>query len=335
MLENYWYIACRGKALKNKPVPFTLFNRHMVLFRDRNNQPAALEDRCQHRNARLSCGSIVEGTVRCPYHGWRYDQSGKLAEIPYSDTDPADDHSPVPSFPCCEQNGYIWVSPGQPAASKPYPFPHLDEPGWVSFRMNTLFDGPVESCLENFLDCPHATHVHRHWFRTPTSKSVKATIRTLDDGAIVEYFSEPREKSVVWLLLSPGKEQMKHTDRFIAPATSRVDYKFTNDREYIITSSCTPIDEASTRVHTVISFRFGKIAPLVRLFFEPLSRLIIKQDVRIIRQQQANIRRFGKADFTVIEQDVLFKPILAWRKALRDGTPPPKAGEESHINMRL
>jgi hypothetical protein len=128
---------------------------------------------------------------------------------------------------------------------------------------------------------------------------------------------------------------MKHTDRFIAPATSRVDYQFSSNREYIISSSCTPINQTTTRVHTVVSFRFGKIAPLIRLFFEPLSHLIIQQDVRIIRQQQANIQRFGKPEFTAIEQDVLFKPILAWRKALRNGTAPPVAGQVSQVEMRF
>ncbi len=335
MLENYWYIACRSKALKNKPVAFTLFDRQMVLFRDRNGQPTALEDRCQHRNARLSCGQIIDGTLRCPYHGWRYDATGTVIEIPYSNSEP-NELCPIPNFPCCESDGYIWVSAGQPAArTKPYAFPHLGESGWVSFRMDTQFDGPVESCLENFLDCPHAIFVHRYWFRSATAKRVTATIRHLDDGAIVEYSEEPREKSVVWSLLTAGEPEMKHTDRFIAPATSRVDYQFSSNREYIISSSCTPINQTTTRVHTVVSFRFGKIAPLIRLFFEPLSHLIIQQDVRIIRQQQANIQRFGKPEFTAIEQDVLFKPILAWRKALRNGTAPPVAGQVSQVEMRF
>ncbi len=87
---------------------------------------------------------------------------------------------------------------------------------------------------------------------------------------------------------------MRHTDRFIAPATSRVDYEFSDGRYYIITSSCTPVGAHETQVYTVISFRFGRIGALVRLFFEPLSHVIIRQDTRMLRLQQANLRRFGR-----------------------------------------
>lgn len=333
MLENYWYIACRSTKLKHTPLSVILFSKPLVLFRDQNNQAVALEDRCQHRNAPLSCGKVVNGTVQCPYHGWRYASDGQLTEIPYSYSLPA---KAIPSYSCIEQEGYIWVCVGQPKAGlKPYSFPQLGKQGWISFRLDTLFSSSVEACLENFLDCPHATHVHKNWFRTPTAKPVKAIVRSLDDGAIAEYFNEPREKSVVWSLLSPSGEEMKHTDRFIAPATSQVNYQFKKGRQYIISSCCTPINDHTTRVHTVISFHYGKLAPLIRLFFKPLSLIIIKQDVRIMQLQSDNVKRFGGTNFSVIKEDLLFNQIAAWRKSIKDGTTPPKSGEEIHVDMRL
>ncbi len=333
MLEDYWYIACRSNKLKHNLLSVTIFNKPLVLFRDRNSQAVAMEDRCQHRNAPLSCGKVVNGTVQCPYHGWRYSGDGKLTEIPYSYSRPS--HT-IPSYPCYEQDGYIWVCVGEPKAElKPYCFPHLGEQGWTSFRLDTLFSSSVEACLENFLDCPHATHVHRTWFRTPTAKPVKAIVQTLDDGAVAEYFNEPREKSVIWSLLTPSAEEMKHTDRFIAPATSQVNYHFSKGRKYIISSCCTPINDDTTRVHTVVNFHYGKLAPLIRLFFQPLALIIIKQDVRMMQLQHNNVKRFGSANFTVISEDLLFKQIAAWRKAIKQGINPPKSGEETHVDMRL
>lgn len=128
---------------------------------------------------------------------------------------------------------------------------------------------------------------------------------------------------------------MRHTDRFVAPATSQVEYAFPGGRAYSITSACTPVDARTTRVHTVISFRFGHVAPLVRLVFEPLSRVIIRQDVRMLAMQSANIRRFGGPAFHVIAQDVLANHILDWRRALRDDETPPAAGNEQHVALRL
>jgi hypothetical protein len=128
---------------------------------------------------------------------------------------------------------------------------------------------------------------------------------------------------------------MRHTDRFIAPATSRVDYRFPNGLHYIITSSCTEIGPAETEVYTVISFRFGRIGALVRLYFEPLARLIIAQDVRMLAAQQANVERFGGPRFASTRADLLAPHIAAWREALRSGAPPPAAGKEQDVEIRL
>lgn len=39
---------------------------------------------CRHRGSRLLCGSgTLRGAIRCPYHGWTYDQSGELIAAPF------------------------------------------------------------------------------------------------------------------------------------------------------------------------------------------------------------------------------------------------------------
>jgi len=165
-----------------------------------------------------------------------------------------------------------------------------------------MFDGSVESCLENFLDCPHATFVHNFWFRKLTARSLQATVTATDDGAVASYYDEPREGSVVWKFFSKSNSTMQHTDRFIAPSTTRVDYIFSDKRHYVITSSCTPLSESKTCVYTVITFRFGRIGWFVRLFFEPLSRWIIHQDVNMVALQQDNIERFQQPQALVVAE---------------------------------
>ena len=308
----------------------------MVIFRAQNGKPAALEDRCLHRNAKLSDGKVNNGQISCPYHGWKYRGDGTLAEIPAVCSEHLQQDVSLKTYPCIEQDGFIWVVPSEvPATERPTPFPFLNKKGWTNFVMTTDFNAPVEACLENFLDCPHATHVHKGWFRTPTREKVHAVVRTLDDGAVAEYFNEPRKKSVVWRLLSKTKASMQHTDRFIAPATSRVDYIFSDKRHYTITSSCTPLAAEVTRVYTVMNFKFGNLGWFIRLFFEPLSRLIIKQDVAMLNKQYANIRRFGRAKFQYTPVDLLGPHIVHWREALARNRKPPAAGHEQHVDMRL
>jgi phenylpropionate dioxygenase-like ring-hydroxylating dioxygenase large terminal subunit len=331
-------IACRSRELgRSKTLALTLEGKPMVLYRSAAAAVAALEDRCAHRNAPLSKGVVCGAGLRCRYHGWLWGADGSLLEVPSLAGGQAQDPSVrVKHYHACEQDGFIWVSLSETApASLPLRFPHLDEPGWRSFVMQNRFDAPVEACLENFLDCPHATYLHRYWFRAPVAKKVRARVRCLADGAQAEYFGEPREKSLVWWLLAPRHGEMRHVDRFIAPRTSRVDYAFPGGLHYIITSSCSAIDERTTLVSTVISFRHPWLGALIRIVFEPLARRIIAQDVGMLADQYANIARFGEPRFSSTSADLLGKYIVAWRSALAAGAPPPPAGNSYDVDIRL
>jgi phenylpropionate dioxygenase-like ring-hydroxylating dioxygenase large terminal subunit len=331
-------IACRSQELARKrTLAVTLEGQAVVLYRSHDGDVAALEDRCAHRNAPLSQGTVCETGLRCRYHGWTWGADGSLKEIPALAQGGAQYSSiRIKHYPVCEQQGFVWVSLYESKPQTvPLVFPHLGAPGWTSFIMKNRFDAPVEACLENFLDCPHATYLHRHWFRTPTAKNVRATIRCLPDGAEVEYFDEPREKSLVWWLIAPRRGGMRHVDRFIAPRTSRVDYEFPGGLHYVITSSCSAINQGATQVYTVISFRYPWMGPLIRLLFEPLARRIIRQDIDMLAAQYANIARFGGARFTHTGADFLGQHITSWRRALSDGTPPPPARDVHEVEIRL
>jgi phenylpropionate dioxygenase-like ring-hydroxylating dioxygenase large terminal subunit len=324
MLEDYWHIACASKSLKRKPKALTVFSKDIAICRNDQGQPFAVEDRCAHRNLPLHCGKLVNGQLQCPYHGWTYNSKGQASNIPAipEQQKVISSKIKITAYPCYEVNGYIWICISQnPVHKSPPVFPFINKPGWTTFRMQTRFDATVENCLENFLDIPHATFVHRLWFRSPHSETIKADIKELSDGAVAEYIKEPRKKSLVFRLLSKSKTLLEHTDRFIAPAMSRVDYKFSDKRHYIISSFCTPINKDETEVFTVITFKYKYIGLLIRCVFEPLSRLIIRQDVNILKKQQRNIQRFGEEKFVQIPQDLLRPYIISWREAISANKP--------------
>ena len=58
VLRDFWYAAVPVHKLANGPKPFRLLGQDVVLFLDEEGAPAALEDRCCHRTAKLSKGSI-------------------------------------------------------------------------------------------------------------------------------------------------------------------------------------------------------------------------------------------------------------------------------------
>ena len=336
MLTDYWYIACCCRELGRRPLGIRLLGKDIVLFRTTAGTVVALEDRCAHRNAPLSAGKVCGESIQCPYHGWRYERSGAIATVPARPEGSPPPVLRIPAYPCMEKAGYIWVCPsGAPVDPDPPQIPYLGLPGWIEFRLKTRFPAAVETCLENFLDCPHATYVHRFWFRTPAARPVKAVVTSLADGAVAEYFEEPRDASLVWWLLSRKHSQMTHRDRFIAPSASQVDYIFSDDRHYSITSFCTPVTDRETIVYTVIAFRAPYIGGLIRLGFEPLARWIIQQDVQILKRQQQTVDQFGGTRFCTLETDLLTPFIRQWRKALATNLAPPKEGQQYDIELRL
>ena len=93
------------------PLAITLEGLPIVLYRPTTGSVAALEDRCAHRNAPLSMGTVCKAGLRCSYHGWVWGPNGNLEDMPSLPTGEeqlADCR--VRHYPACEQEGFVWIS---------------------------------------------------------------------------------------------------------------------------------------------------------------------------------------------------------------------------------
>lgn len=335
-LKDNWYIACRSRELRSKPKQVTMFSTTFVLWRDESGTVRVLLDRCAHRNAPLSEGQVENGCIVCPYHGWNFEGSGACSKIPsLAEGRPLPQSAKVPASAACEQDGYVWMCPNNPPASPPRRFTNCGDAGWTTFHMHTRFEGSLEACLENFLDCPHTATVHRGWFRNPDPREMDAVVRRYPDSVEVEFENEPTTDSWISQLFYPKNAKLKHTDRFIMPNLSRVDYHFGDNHHFIITSQATPVDDGVTDIYTVITFRYGKMGWLVRLLFEPMSRHIIQQDVDILKIQGENVRRFGGEHYAHVETDLIALHMQSLRRRAERGEPAPDGMVEKRIRIRF
>jgi phenylpropionate dioxygenase-like ring-hydroxylating dioxygenase large terminal subunit len=229
----------------------------------------------------------------------------------------------VERFPTIEQDGLVWVYMGDPrrAAEKPpFRFPHASDGGWRSYFMLTAFDGDVTDLVENFMDVPHTAFVHRGWFRrTAAAKRAEATVERTGEAVLVEYFQPDDSIGFSKWLLNPDGKAMTHTDRFFMPNLTRVDYMWGERRGFVITSQITPLGPDRALVYTAITFRFGVFNPLARLLLPAYTRIVIDQDVAIMANQPANLRRYGGRRFHGTEADVIHRAIEALREHARTG----------------
>jgi phenylpropionate dioxygenase-like ring-hydroxylating dioxygenase large terminal subunit len=111
---NYWYPLAWSTELK---AGHTL-GRHfagepIVLWRGQSGQVHAMEDRCAHRQVPLHLGVVKGDELKCHYHGWTYDCSGKCVSVPYLGKERLPNG--VRAYGAREVDGLIFVFPGDPA----------------------------------------------------------------------------------------------------------------------------------------------------------------------------------------------------------------------------
>jgi 5,5'-dehydrodivanillate O-demethylase oxygenase subunit len=83
LLRRYWIpVAASSEVRAGTALPVRLLGEDLALFRTTAGALGVLEARCPHRGASLAYGVVDECSLRCPYHGWRFDSAGTCLEIP-------------------------------------------------------------------------------------------------------------------------------------------------------------------------------------------------------------------------------------------------------------
>ena len=312
-LYDAWYIACRSRELRRRPLRRLLFGVPLALFRDAGGRPAALVDRCAHRNVPLSAGRCIGGRVECPYHGWQFDGGGVCRVIPGLVGAHEGKARRVPSHAAHEREGYVWVwgRADSDPAGRPPAFGHLGEPGYTVVRYEVELASTLHNALENVLDVPHTAFLHRGLFRGGGRPNrVRVRVQGLAAGVEAEYIGEPRPRGLLGRLLAPRGGTVRHIDRFLLPSIAQVEYAVGDDSHLLITNVLTPVDDFTTRMNVVVLLRLAWGAGLLARLLAPLAEHVVAQDARVLRLQSQNTRRFGGEQFVSTQVDVLSPYVL-------------------------
>lgn len=182
MISNQWYVILESKEVpKHQPVGVTRFGKKLVLWRDKQGKINCISDICCHRGASLALGKIHENHIACPFHGFRYDASGKVVNIPANGmTTPVPPNFKVESYETREKFGFIWVWYGERQENYPE-LPFFEDIG-EKFPYITLIDHwPVHysRAIENQLDIVHIPFVHYN--------TIGRGMGTIIDGPIMKF----------------------------------------------------------------------------------------------------------------------------------------------------
>lgn len=167
-LVNCWYgLAWESELEDGAIVARKILGMNLVVFRDTDGRPAALRDRCPHRMAPLSRGSLKDGAIECAYHGLRFNGEGRCVTHPFG---PAPERAVVDSFAVVEKDQMVWIWPGDAASADPAKIPDFGfqnndgvDGDWVVFGY-THVNADYELETDNLLDLSHTEFLHAKSF---------------------------------------------------------------------------------------------------------------------------------------------------------------------------
>ncbi len=154
---DHWYpVAWSREVKRGKAVGVRFAGDPIVLVRTESNAVFALEDRCAHRQVPLHAGVVEGESIKCCYHGWTYDCSGRCIDVPYLGRERLPNG--VRAYPCREEEGLIFVFPGNAALAAEVPFPKLGSVGNKAYKTRRF--GREVQCHytfmhENLMDMNH------------------------------------------------------------------------------------------------------------------------------------------------------------------------------------
>lgn len=166
LFRRYWLPALTADDLPDAggdPMRLRLLGEDLIAFRDSDGKVGIVSEWCPHRTASLFYArNEEEPGLRCVYHGWKFDRTGKCLETP---NEPPESNLrsriAITAYPCEERNNIVWVYMGPEAA--PPPLPEIE---WSTVPPEQAhITKRVQECnwaqaLEGVLDSSHGSFLH-------------------------------------------------------------------------------------------------------------------------------------------------------------------------------
>jgi nitrite reductase/ring-hydroxylating ferredoxin subunit len=194
LLRELWTPAVRSASLvaDGAPKPFRLLGEDLVAFRATDGRVGILQKACPHRCASLALARNEGNGLRCIFHGWKVDVSGKVVDVP---TEPAENREafaarvPVKHYPAVEAGGIVWVYMGKrETPPKFYDFEFHFPPADSLVRC-AIVNGNWLQGLEGQLDSAHLNFLHSS--SVPNRPNTTGNMVGFDSSPSFEFIEKP------------------------------------------------------------------------------------------------------------------------------------------------
>lgn len=156
LFRRHWlpFMLADELVAEAPPQRVRLLGEPLVAFRDSRGRAGLLGEHCPHRRASLCLGRNEGGGLRCAYHGWKFDVSGRCLDMP---SEPAGsgfrDKVRADAYAVTERAGLLWayLGPAEKRAELPE-FEWLGLPAARRHAARSLLECSYAQALEGEID---------------------------------------------------------------------------------------------------------------------------------------------------------------------------------------
>lgn len=346
-VTNAWYVIATSQELeRGRLASEKIAGKPVVIWRTREGRVVAFDDRCVHKRMPLSAGRFIEADVlECAYHGLCYDSEGRCIRIPSQPDGPIPSRAKLRPYPVIEQDGLVWIWPGDSAkagALRPPPSPEIASPEWETYTSRPLrVAANYRLLIENLMDITHFYPLHdgnigdyaNSQIPIELSEPEVCGVRTVRQLRRAQNHKQP-QFFVDWFGY-PVVDRW-HTHHWMGPGLTRVELRVAppgklgveaEERGYILYHTHTPADGESLIWRWSLSTRAShrsasKPDKTLNEHIREMFPAVVEQDRWALEKQQEMMRYpdDGYAEIHLRSDQALLKVRKALQ-ALEGGTP--------------
>jgi 5,5'-dehydrodivanillate O-demethylase oxygenase subunit len=167
LMRRYWQPIAAVVELDDNPTkPVRLMGEDLVLYKDTGGHYGLVDRHCPHRRADLSYGVVEDRGLRCHYHGWLFDGTGRCLHQPFEEIAHPEarfkDKIIVTAYPVEAKAGLLWAYLGPAPAPLVPDWDLFHEQGYKQIVFAEIpcnwFQGQ-----ENSIDPIHFEWLHSNW----------------------------------------------------------------------------------------------------------------------------------------------------------------------------
>jgi vanillate O-demethylase monooxygenase subunit len=230
-----------------------LLGEEWAIARLDDGRVIALADRCPHRGSPLSAGCVVDGTVQCAYHGYRYGPDGACVLVPALGPSSAipPKAAVATAHTVLERYDLIWMAIDEPLAPV-IDVPEWDDPAFTACPLpDQSWNAGAAQMVDNFLDVAHFPFTHTGTFGDPDDIEVPPYSVERDGlGFMCDYHHSTKVLADSMGATSFTVAERRSTWWYIAPFAIRLRiHYFADDVVLTILFFHQPVDAVTTKLY--------------------------------------------------------------------------------------